>query len=327
MHWGRKPIGGIEVSHKVISSDMKYTLTFVMPFCLLVVLLLKSFTGISQDIQLAGFSFTRFPGAEVKDSPLNRKIEVNEYNFFINIPKQLKNEKTILINGLQYRLVTPFADNDISLGIDGQNLHLIGYRLTILHKLKNDWAGLFIINPLLSSTFNMPMEGEDFLFSGTLQFINKKSAQFSYGGGLAFTSRFGDPILLPALHMTVKSEKGKFQVLLPKRITYDRYFGKLTVGLKAELDGSLYNVNYSRTSPLDELQPVDKIAYTRVILGPNISYRVGKVFQLEVSGGITVGQSVELQGDLFADEKYNINNGAFLRFGISIVPPKKYNDR
>ena len=273
--------------------------------------------------KLAGFSFTRFPGAGVTDSPLNREIELNEYNFFVNLPMRLKNEKTVLINGLQYKLVIPTADNDVALNIDGQHLHVVGYSLTVVHQLKNDWRALIVLSPTLSSTFNQPLEGDDFLFNGTVQFIKRKSEKLSYGGGILATSRFGDPIILPSLQLTHKTDRSKFQVILPRGITYERYYGKLTAGLKAEVDGSLYNVNYSRTTLLNEVQPVDKVGYTRVVLGPSLSYRLGKVIQLEASGGISVAQSIELQGDPFEDESYDLDNGTFFQVGVSIVPPKK----
>ncbi|UII31451.1 DUF6268 family outer membrane beta-barrel protein [Fulvivirga ulvae] len=286
-----------------------------------VLLLLSGSQVMSQEIKLAGFSFTRFPGAAVKGSPLNREIEVNEYNFFVNFPKRLEDEKTVLINGLQYKLITPFADNDVTIGIDGQNLHLVCYRLTVLRALSNNWSLFVSLSPTLSSTFNTRLEKEDFLFNGILHFVKKKSDHFSYGGGIALTARFGNSIPIPTVQLTYKSEKGKLQVFLPRHITYDRYFGKLTAGLKVEVDGSLYNVNYTRISPPDELQPVNKVGYTRVIFGPHINYRVGKFIQLEASGGMTAGQSVELQSELFSDDKYDVDNGAFLRFGISILPP------
>lgn len=286
-------------------------------------ILLCSSPTLSQNLQLAGFSFTRFPGTAVKDSPLNQEIEVNEYNFFLNFPKQLKNEKTILIHGLQYRLVTLSVDNDLNLDLDGQNLHLIGYRLTALHQLSNDWNVLVSLNPTLSSTFNNALEGDDFLFNGALHFMKKKSDRFSYGGGIAFTSRFGEPILIPTLQLTYSAEKDKLQVLLPRGITYDRYFGKFTVGLQLAASGSRYNVNYARTNVLNDIEPVDKLAYTRVIFGPTLSYRIGKVIQLEACGGITAARSVELQGDLLENENYNKSNGPFFQFGIAIIPPKK----
>ena len=48
------------------------------------------------------------------------------------------------------------------------------------------------------------------------------------------------------------------------------------------VDGSLYNVNYDRTNGLNNLEPVDKLAYTRVILGPELSYRVGKLLKMKL---------------------------------------------
>ncbi|MEL6557560.1 MAG: DUF6268 family outer membrane beta-barrel protein [Bacteroidota bacterium] len=272
----------------------------------------------SQELQLAGFNFTRFPGAEVADAPLNQKIEVNEYNFFVNLPKQLKNEKTIVLNGLQYKLTTPFADNDLALGIDGQNLHLIGYRLTVLHQLKKDWSLIAMINPTLSSTFNVPLEGDDLLVNGTIQAVRKKSDRFHYGGGLLVTSRFGNPILLPTIQLKWKSEKSQFHVFLPRSITYDRYYKRFTAGIHAVVDGSLYNVNFELNA-----EPVDKVAYTRVTAGPKFSYRLGKILQLEASGGVVAGRSVELQSEVFEDRTNNVDSGAFFQFGISLVPPVK----
>lgn len=289
-------------------------------------LLLISQPTMSQEFQLAGFSFTRFPGVDIVDSPLNQAVEVNEYNFFLNLPKRLKNEKTTMIHGLQYRLVNTFIDNDLNLGLDGQDLHLIGYRLTVLHQLANKWSVLVSLNPTLSSTFNTALEGDDFLFNGTLQFVKQKSDRLTYGGGIAFTSRFGEPILIPTLQLKLSSENGKLEVFLPRRIAYDRYFGKFTAGLHVAASGSRYNVNYTRTNFLNATEPVDKLAYTRIVFGPSLGYRIGKVIQLQASGGITVARRVELQGDAFNDENYDITNGPFFQFGIAIVPPKNDND-
>ncbi|MEQ8471514.1 MAG: DUF6268 family outer membrane beta-barrel protein [Marinoscillum sp.] len=290
-------------------------------------LLLISTPSMSQDLQLAGFSFTRLPGAEVMNVPQHQEVEVNEYNFFLNLPKQLKNEKTLLINGFQYRLVTPFMDNDLNLGIDGKNLHLIGYRLTVLHQLSNDWKVLVSLNPTLSSTFNTSLEKDDFLMNGALLFTKKMSDQFSYGGGIAYLSSFGEPRFIPTLQVTLTSEKSKLHLLLPRRITYDCYFGKFTVGLKAEASGSRYNVNYTRTNPFNDTELADMLIYSRVVLGPSLKYCVGKHIELEVSGGMAVARKMELQGDLFEDAHYNTASGPFFSFGISIVPNKQVDDR
>ncbi len=288
-------------------------------------LLLGSSPTMSQNLQLAGFSFTRFPSAAAIGSPLNQEVKLNEYHFFLNLPKRFKNENTILINGFQYRLVAPFINGFIP-SLDGQSLHLIGYRLTALHQLANNWRVIVSLNPTLSSTFNKVLGGDDFLFNGILQFVKKKSNHFSYGGGIAFTSRFGEPILIPTLQLTFKSENGKLQVLLPRSITYNRYFGKFTAGLEVAASGSQYNVNNTSTNFLNDSEPVDKLAYSRVVFGPSLSYRVGKTIQLQASGGVAFARRMELEGDLYTDANYNIANGPFFQFGIAIVPPKKGND-
>lgn len=284
--------------------------------------LFSSFSTRSQSLQLVGFSFTRFPGAVVKDTPLNQKVEVNEYNFFVNLPKQLKNEKTTLINGLQYRLVTPLVDNDLNLGLDGRNLHLVGYRLSVLQQLTNDWKVLLSLNPTLSSSFNTQLAGEDFLMNGALLFVKKKSERFSYGGGIAYLSSFGEPAFIPTLQLTLSSEKSKLQMLLPRRIVYDHYFGKWTAGLKIEANGSRYNVDYNRTNTRNDTELVDMLAYAHVVFGPSLKYRLGKAIQLEASGGIAVARRIELQGDLIEDANYDAENGSFFQLGIAVVPPK-----
>lgn len=286
-------------------------------------LLLNGSTVMSQDLQLAGLSYTRFSNAEVLDSPLNQNVEVNEYNFFVNLPKTLKNENTILINGLQYRLATPFLDNDLNLGLKGQQLHVIGYRFTALHQLEHKWRVLVSLNPTLSSTFNTALEGDDFLLNGTLHFVKEKSDRFAYGGGIALTSSYGLPRLIPTLQLTFRSENARFEILLPRHITYDYYFKKITVGLQMAVSGSRYNANYSRVNSLNEIKQVDKLSYTRVIVGPTINYRIGSFIQLEASGGITIARRVGLQDDSLDYENYDIANRPFFQFGIVIVPPKK----
>lgn len=290
-------------------------------------LLMSCSTAISQDIQLAGFSYTRFPGAEIKDSQLNQELVVNEFNFFLNFPKPLNNKKTILVNGLEYRSMAPSGDNDLNRDLDGQNLYVIGYRLTALHQLQNDWRVLISLNPTLSSSFNTALEGNDFLLNGALQFVKKKSERFSYGGGIALTSRFGEPKLIPTLLLKFSSEKNQLHVLLPRDISFDHYFGKFIAGFQIMTSGSRYNVNYTRTNSFQDIEPVDKLAYSRIVLGPSLRYRVGKAIRLEASGGITVARRVELQGNPSYDVSYETANGPFFRFGIVVVPSKNDTDR
>ncbi|SMD32064.1 hypothetical protein SAMN04488029_0402 [Reichenbachiella faecimaris] len=286
-------------------------------------LLLSSSLATSQDLQLAGLSYTKFSNAKVLDSPSNEEMEVNEYNFFFNIPKVLKNEKIILINGLQYRLATPVVDNNLNLDLEGQQLHVIGYRFAALHQLGRKWKMLFSLNPTLSSTFNTALNQDDFLINGSLHFVKKKSDHFEFGSGIALTSSYGLPRFIPTMQLTFSSKHAKFEMLLPRRITYDHYFGKFTAGIQVTVNGSRYNANYSRVDALNEIVQVNQLSYTRMIAGPSLSYCVGKVILIEASGGLTIARKVRLQDDLSNYENYDISNSPFFQFGIAIVPSKK----
>ncbi len=275
-------------------------------------------------LKLVDVSYSYFPSSEIEDTPLNQEVELSEYNFALSFPKKLKNDKTVLINGLQYKLVTPSSEHDFDL-ITGsrQNLHFIGYRLMVIHQMANNWRFLLLANPSLSSTFNTGLESDDFLFNGSLQFIKKKSERFSYGGGLVFTSRFGNPMFLPALQLVFTQPKSELKIILPNRITYERFYGKLTPGLQMAVDGSNYNYNFNRINDNNELELVSSFGYTRVVVGPTVKYHIGKMIQIEASGGLVVARRLELQGDTFENEQFNVENGAFFQLGISLVSPKK----
>ncbi len=304
---------------KTLRKPPKYLMLFLLAFSL-------HFAAFGQ-LELAGFSYSRFPSTGIEDSPSNQEVELSEYNFFLNLPKKLKNDKTVLINGLQYKLVTPSSEDDFNL-ITGnrKNLHFIGYKLVFLHQMADNWQFLLLANPSLSSTFNTGLEGDDFLFNGTLQFIKKKSERFSYGGGIVFTSRFGNPMFLPALQLVFTQPKSELRIILPNRITYERFYGKLTAGLQMAVDGSRYNSNFYRVNDNNESELVSGLGYTRVVVGPTLKYRIGKIFQLEASGGLVVARRLEFQGDTFENEQFNFENGAFFQVGISLVLPKKEED-
>ena len=274
----------------------------------------------SQDFQLAGLSVTRFPGAEITGSSSNQEIEVNEYNFFLNLPMQLNKEKTTLINGFQYKLVTLFTDGGANSGLDDEHLHLISYRLTVLHQLANEWTMFISLNPTLSSTFNTQPEGEDALFNGAFLLMKKKSERFTYGGGIAYIANFGEPALVPTLQLTLSSENDRLSILLPRRVTYDRYFGKFSAGVQVSAGGSYYNINHEVTGTNNDLEFIEKLAYSRVLLGPVLSYRLGESIKLETTGGIVIARKADLQGEPSNEENYEIANGPFFKVGIVLVP-------
>lgn len=290
---------------------------------LLWVFLLTGSQAISQDFQLSGVSVAQFPEAQITGSSSKEEIVVNEYNFFLNLPVKLNKDKTTLINGFQYKLVTLYADGGVNSGLDEERLHLISYRLNVLHQLANKWTMFISLNPTLSSTFNTQLEGEDALFNGAFILMKKKSDWFSYGGGVAYTASFGEPTFVPTVQLTLSSENDRLNVLLLRRITYDRYFGKFTAGVQASVGGSYYNINHEVTGTNNDLEFIEKLVYSRVLLGPVLRYRLSENIKLETTGGIVIARKADLQGEPFNEENYEIANGFFFKVGIVLVPPQK----
>lgn len=293
-----------------------------MKFDSLLFTLITFFTSqfaISQELKLAGVNFTYFPQASV-DEELNNnpQFTLSESKFFVNLPKPLKNGKTIIINGIDYSLLSVNAENNAGGELEFDNLHTIGYRLAVVQELKNNWRGIISLMPTLSSSFNDELEGDDFLFNAVIQFVKEKSETFSYGFGVIFTSRFGEPLVLPSLSLLKETDRQKLEILLPTFLSYHLLRGNVAFGLKLAVSGSRYNTGFGVEGDVNIPQLIDQIQYSRGTFGPDISYRLNSLILLELSGGMTFNRTFEITQIGLADLDYSIENGPFIQFGISL---------
>ncbi|MEO1022792.1 MAG: DUF6268 family outer membrane beta-barrel protein [Bacteroidota bacterium] len=277
----------------------------------------------AQNLDLAGFSYTRLPSADVVDSPSNQRAETNELNAFLNIPIPLRNKKTILIHGLQYRRVAPVVENDRNGTIDGQTLHLASYRFMLVHKLKSDWTAMFIVNPTLSSTFNTPLERDDVIGNGVIQFMRRPSDHFSYGFGVARTARFGEVLIIPTFQLTKDYQHSTLQVFLPRQISFDYHFRTFDLGVQFSLSGSEYNANYTVMDASNNEVSVDKLAYSRILLGPTFSYPINDLLRFDAFGGVVANRRIELIGGSGVDETLEVESAPFFQIGISLGLPQR----
>lgn len=276
----------------------------------------------AQDLKLAGFSVSNFTAAEIKDAPLDQEAGFTEYDFFLNLPVPLRKGKMILVNGLQYQLVSSSIDADDIPALDDQNLHRLGYSLTVIHELGNDWRFIGQANPVISSTLNTQLESDDLLFNGALQFVKFHSNTLNYGFGVARTARFGNPVFLPVLQFGLKTGNSSLHLVLPSIAYYKYQFGDLRAGFQFSADGSQYNANFADNDETEATEPIDALAYKRIMFGPTLEYRVGRLIQIEASAGFVASRSVEVRGDLFNDDTIEIKNSPFIQIGLSIMPPR-----
>ena len=121
-----------------------------------------------------------------------------------------------MINGLSYGLVKPTIQNSSS--EEGDNLHLISYTLSYVKKVGDKSRLITTFRPSISSQLNSSLTGDDFLFLGSAMIRKKVDDRKSWSAGLVYTSRFGEPIVLPILGYSVKGERFIFDVTLPRSI-------------------------------------------------------------------------------------------------------------
>ncbi len=80
------------------NNDIKYLKLTII----LLVFIIYTQNSTAQDFELAGISSVTYPKSGVKDINQNPEISFQEFGTFINIPYKLKNDKTVLINGMGY---------------------------------------------------------------------------------------------------------------------------------------------------------------------------------------------------------------------------------
>jgi hypothetical protein len=218
--------------------------------------------GYSQDFKLAGIHYGYYPKSEVKDASGNQEVSFQEFSAFLNFPKQLKNNKTVLINGVGYGLVEATLHNPPSLltSKDGKKLHAFYYQLTLAHKWNEKWTLLANIKPTFASDFEEKLGSDDLIFQGLVMATRKMNDKFKIGAGVLNSTRLGEPIVLPVVNMHYKSNRSELNALLPMNIKYTYSLlpeEKLKLGVKYARNGANFNIL------ANDMADIDKINYSR----------------------------------------------------------------
>jgi hypothetical protein len=275
----------------------------------------------AQDIRLAGIEYFNYPKAPVNDNGENYKSSFQELGAFAAYPKQSKNKKTIVVNGIQYALVETSVTNNATAITNDRDFHLIAYNFSIIQKLNNNWKLAATLSPTLASDFKSKLSGDDFFMQGSLVAIKKLSDYTSIGAGVTYTTKLGQPLWLPAVHFRYYKNRHKLNMLLPSIADYAYQLDqkdKLNAGFRASLNGANFHVTDNN---INSSVDVNKLRYSRINLGPLISYKISKMIMLEATGGISTArkyQFLDVKGNTYS---FNSNNVGFFNIGLAIVPP------
>jgi hypothetical protein len=295
---------------------------------LLFIALLLAANGLfAQDFQLAGIGYSNFAKTKIKDSTTNQEVKFQEFSFFAKLPIKFKNQKTVLMNTLQYGLVQPTAYNS-PLFVDAKtakNLHSVSLSMMLIQNMGKNWTLIAALMPTLASDFEEPLSSDDLLLQGTLLLSKKLNDTWSLGGGLIYTAQLGDPRFLPAVQLQYRHNKHHINVLLPSFVNYLYTIDnqeKWHVGFRLATNGGNFNVNnqdFTKVIP----NSINKIIQSRVNLGAVVHFQLTKNILLEVQGGMSVARKFKLEDASKRFYNYPSENGRFFNIGILLTPPAK----
>jgi hypothetical protein len=289
-------------------------------FIQFILVLLVSVHGLCQSFELAGIRYNHFPHSQANHNS-TAKVSIQELGGFVYIPLKLKNDKTIIINGLAYGLVKINHFNALaSLPEPYMKLHTVNYSFMVAHKINEKWSFIGVVKPTLASDFKADLSTDDVVIQSLAFFIHKFNSNLKFGGGLAYTTRFGDPLVIPVFPIRYSNNKHNINTLLPIRFLYNyKLYPDLSIGLKALINGANFNIQGHTQNSIE----VNKINYTRISIGPVLYYSPIKLVALELSGGLNALRSfnpVDYDGNRY---KNQLPVGSFINMGIILKAPNK----
>ena len=289
------------------------TITFV-------IVLFANYTN-AQDFKLANVKYANYPSSEIKNDSGSQEISFQEFGAFINFPKQLKNHKTILVNGFGYGFVEASLDNSLFSTNDNNDiLQTYYYQFYLLHQWNKKWNLTLNLTPTLASDFEAKLSSDDFIFQGAITATRKFNTKFKLGGGLAYSARLGSPQFIPLVNLHYKNNKYEINALLPIKAKYTYSLlpsDKLDFGVKYNLSGANFNVNSIDNN-------IDKINYSRANFGVVAQYQLTNMLRLEAFGGLSARGTYGIIDNDDTIYDFDSESAPFFSIGISLVPPKRY---
>jgi hypothetical protein len=274
----------------------------------------------AQDFKLAGIKYANYQKSQIKNDSETQKILFQEFGAFINFPKRLKNNKSVLVNGFGYGFVEASFDNDlVQFRESDKKLQQFYYQLMLLHQLNEEWNIVLNLNPSLASDFEAKLSADDFIFQGVVVATRKLSSSFKLGGGLAYSARLGSPRLIPVVNLQYKKTRYEINALLPIKAKYTYSLlpsDKLDFGLKYNLNGANFNV-YSIDNN------IDKINYSRANFGVVAQYQLTNMLRLEAFGGLSAGRTYSIIDSDNTTYDFDSESAPFFNIGIALAPPKR----
>ncbi len=244
----------------------------------------------AQGFDVAGLKYNSYLGGDPQNAD-DENFSAQEYELFFNYPKKFNEDKTVMINGLAYA----FSQMDLLYSSrlpdpTTADLHLISYKFRLVHNLNEKWLIVPILEPTIASDLREKLSTDDFFLIASLLLVREFSDNFKIGGGVAYTTRFGRPRIIPVIPLQWIKNRHRFNVSLPVKVQYAfDVTEKFACGVKMSIDGANYNLAGYENLPAR----VNKFSYTLINTGLQAEYKLGKSLILGAFGGITASGQLQ----------------------------------
>ncbi|NQX86205.1 MAG: hypothetical protein HRT67_09930 [Flavobacteriaceae bacterium] len=268
-------------------------------------------------VPVFGLSYFNYGNSDFESPIGTGEAKMQEMGAMFQYIKQLKNKKWLLANKLLYTYFKYDAKSAFN-GFDiNENFHSISYSLGVIRILPKRWKLIVLLSPTLASDFQESLSRNDLISQGSIIATKRASPYFEYGFGLTYTTRFGNPTVLPLVNLTYKKGDWHTKAVLPAYITHYYVFNENTkLGFRVAAYGNLYNATIENNSTAFEL---NRVGYSRINIGPDFQTKLFRDFYMNLGAGISTRNVLEIQDDdlntiidVDVDEKFFFNIGVKL---------------
>lgn len=294
-------------------------------FLLIALMFFSISPAVAQDFSLAGIEYFNYAKTNFTNVP-TQQISASEIHVFVNLPMKA-GKKTKIIHGFDYGFLQAETHNStlFESTANQKDFKVFSYSMTAIHQINQKMRWMLQLQPTLASDFEEDLSSDDLVVQGTFLVSKQVSERFSYGLGVIYTTRFGEPQVLPALEFKHHNDRHTFTAILPAKIEYAYHVGqskKLSIGLRASTNGANFNLtvqDFLNVVP----SRINKVIYSRLNAGPVITYKLAKNLKIEAFGGATVARKFRLQ-DFDEDQfEFDADNGSFVNVSLKLVPGSK----
>lgn len=260
-------------------------------------------------------SFAHYPVADLGTGKVNVDVLENVANLAFPI-KAKKTYVSVRFVHSFFKLKTDFDNQNFRLNETYQSFELGGGLIKILPK---HWRLITTFSPTLASDFKTKIHKDDWIYRSNILATKRANANTSYTFGVLFTTRFGNPLVLPMLGYTHKKNKWTTNILLPAFASVRKQvWNDMHIGLKMTIESNVYNAHLKLYNFNNN--QINRLAYTRILVGPEVLLPIYKSVYLQFTGGVSLR-------NVFETQDQNLNNGisleaktrSFFKFGIIVL--------